>query len=332
MRILLAGGVYSLPPDARARKRPAPEEVLAAGLREAGEDVYTISLKDFKAGIGACKYDVVHVHHMSKMAVMQALLPGTMVFTPHSSTYGLTIRRRNAERIVWTKSDAVVCLSENERRDKVDRLPMLAGRTFVIPNGIPPLTVSHQPELRQWQDGDEFNVAVVGQLIRVKRIHLAIQALTQLPSYVRLHLTYHNSHLENELRSLTSSLGLQDRVFFLGQAGGDELYQRFQSAHLLLMPSYAEALPSVVSEALITGCPIIATDVGGIREQIGGPAGILVDRDIANYSSAIRAAMARYGEYARAAFARGLELERLYSPAMMASKHIELYKTVLDRA
>src|SRR4051794_12506209 len=131
MRILLAGGVYRLTPEARARKRPAPEEVLEVGLRAAGEDVDVISLKDFKAGVSPSCYDIVHVHHMSKMAVMQALLPRPMVFTPHSSTYGTTVARRSAERIVWNRSDGIVCLSEMEKRDKISRLPSLADKIAV---------------------------------------------------------------------------------------------------------------------------------------------------------------------------------------------------------
>jgi glycosyltransferase involved in cell wall biosynthesis len=294
--------------------------VLEAGLRAAGEDVDAIALKDFKAGAFPSGYDIVHVHHMSKMAVMQALLFCPMVFTPHSSTYGTTVRRRSVERIVWNRSDGIVCLSENERRDKVARFPKLAHKISVIPNGIPAMASEHTPKLRQWKHGEEFTISVVGQLIDLKRPELAVQALTELPKGVRLEFTYHNNEKELQLKSLAKELGVSDQVSFLGQASGTEIYRRYARSHLLLVTSYAEALPSVVSEALITGCPVVATD----------EAGILVDRDAATYAAAINRAMDNYKELAREAQARGYSLEEECSPERMARRHIELYNKILE--
>jgi polysaccharide biosynthesis protein PelF len=49
----------------------------------------------------------------------------------------------------------------------------------------------------------------------------------------------------------------------------------YHAGHVLVLTSISEGLPYVVLEAMSTGCPVIATDVGGVSEAIGD-AGILV--------------------------------------------------------
>lgn len=48
------------------------------------------------------------------------------------------------------------------------------------------------------------------------------------------------------------------------------LARLYASSHLLLVPSRADCTPMVVAEAMAHATPVIATDVGGLREQIGG--------------------------------------------------------------
>lgn len=49
-----------------------------------------------------------------------------------------------------------------------------------------------------------------------------------------------------------------------------QLNALYRDAHLLLLPSRGDCTPMVVAEAMAHGTPVLATDTGGILEQIGG--------------------------------------------------------------
>lgn len=64
-------------------------------------------------------------------------------------------------------------------------------------------------------------------------------------------------------------LGVTDIIRRVGLKKGLELKNLYQSADIFLFPSYFEGFPMVILEAMAYGLPIIASDVGNIREIIG---------------------------------------------------------------
>jgi glycosyltransferase involved in cell wall biosynthesis len=80
----------------------------------------------------------------------------------------------------------------------------------------------------------------------------------------------------DHLREMVRSLRLEDRVHFLGFVPREQLIELYRHALSLVYPSFfgPENLPPL--EAFALGCPVIAADVPGAREQLGDAA-ILVD-------------------------------------------------------
>ena len=72
-----------------------------------------------------------------------------------------------------------------------------------------------------------------------------------------------------ELRRRKDDRHLGDRVSFAGALTGADLEAAFAEADVLLLASRAETYGMVVTEALARGLPVIATDVGGVREALG---------------------------------------------------------------
>lgn len=71
------------------------------------------------------------------------------------------------------------------------------------------------------------------------------------------------------MQTLASSLGLDERVRFLGFVPqGDILRGLYERADLFVFPSHTEALPLVLLEAMAAGLPIVTTAVGGIPDLV----------------------------------------------------------------
>lgn len=74
-------------------------------------------------------------------------------------------------------------------------------------------------------------------------------------------------------RQAVADKGLHDTVSFSGQTATP--WEAFREADVVAMASVSEAFPYSIIEAMLTGAPVVATDVGGVREAIGD-AGIVV--------------------------------------------------------
>lgn len=75
--------------------------------------------------------------------------------------------------------------------------------------------------------------------------------------------------LRPKLEELCKALGVEDQVLFVGARKRDhDLEQYLDDAHLFILLSKAEGLPRAVVEAMARALPVVATDVGGMRELI----------------------------------------------------------------
>lgn len=330
MRVLIAGGIFRLPLELQRMRESAPEATLAEGLRRRGLEVTTYPLEHFVKIARAQNQDLVHVHHLSRAAVTAALSPWArpLVFTEHRLCQHTSRPHREgaALQVVMRSAAATVCLSDQERRYRAEQFPHTADRLHVIPNGIG-FPVADRT-LRRWIPGCEFKLLFVGQLIPLKRIDRIFGAIHRDPC-LRLRLVYHNDELERVLRGLVTDLRISDRVQFVGQRSGSELAREYADAHALVLPSVEEALPSVVTEALLTGLPIIASDVGGIREQAGNAVILSNPRDDDAIAGAITRAQINYAVLAHCAFEAGPLVKARYSVERMAEEHEKLYTALL---
>ena len=272
MKICLIGGIYSPGGGRKNFLKITPETTLESGLRDAGHQVTTLSHYDHA---DFSRFDVVHVHHLSYGAIRMAsdLSRTPFVFTAHDSSRmnghpqgGL---QRAAVPFVLSRADAIVALSHREAAF-LDRHYTLRGtRMAVIPNGIDPSNYSFHRSNAAGQDAP-WRILFAGQLIPLKGVDILLRAIALRPENIRLTLVYQTAQLETELRALATELGIADRVEFAGRLDPRALADRYHSHDLLVLPSATEALPSVITEAMMCGLPFIATAAGGIPEQAAG--------------------------------------------------------------
>ena len=125
-------------------------------------------------------------------------------------------------------------------------------------------------------------LATVGALIERKGQDLVLRALAELSRdypETRLLLVGEGPD-KTRLKALAGSLGLAQRVHFLGLLDHDLLPLVLSASNAMVLPSASEGLANAWVEALACGTPIVIGDVGGARELVRGPAaGIIVARE-----------------------------------------------------
>jgi glycosyltransferase involved in cell wall biosynthesis len=122
-------------------------------------------------------------------------------------------------------------------------------------------------------------ILYVGRLKRYKGIDVLIKALAKLRDRevdAQLVISGRGND-RSRLERLTKSLGLQDRVDFVGYIGEAEKLHRLRSAWVLAYPSPKEGWGITIVEASACGTPVIASDSPGLRESVRtGESGLLV--------------------------------------------------------
>jgi glycosyltransferase involved in cell wall biosynthesis len=156
------------------------------------------------------------------------------------------------------------------------------SRVSVLPNPAPVVHVAGA------HDGPTF--AFAGRITAQKALDVALDALARVPD-ATLIVAGEGDRL-GELRAHAAKLGLNGRVRFVGAQSREQVLALFGSAQAALLSSAWENFPHTVVEALAAGTPVIATDVGGVREAVThGENGLLVPSGDVD---ALAAAMQRF--------------------------------------
>ncbi|HDZ57059.1 MAG TPA: glycosyltransferase [Pseudomonas xinjiangensis] len=115
---------------------------------------------------------------------------------------------------------------------------------------------------------DRFLFGAIGRLASEKGFDLVISALGKLPvSTPPWHLLILGEGAERvNLEALCVRYGVQDHVSFAGhRPDAEQLYKAFDT---LLIPSRQEGLGLVLQEAILSGIPVICSDLSVFREQL----------------------------------------------------------------
>jgi glycosyltransferase involved in cell wall biosynthesis len=208
-------------------------------------------------------------------------------------------------------------------------------RVSCIPNGIPDFsadTPSLCPDdpIVDFCNG-HFVVGALGRLSAEKGFDLLIHA------FHRLHIMVPNARLviigegieRSSLEILIRQLGMEDNVIMPGFKPQARQYLPLFSC--LGISSLTEGLPISLLEAMMTGTPIVSTDVGGIAEALDGEnAGILVKAgDVDGLFEAIQSIYRNPLLAAQKAMAAKQIAESKYSAKTMALAYRSVYAELL---
>jgi glycosyltransferase involved in cell wall biosynthesis len=192
----------------------------------------------------------------------------------------VTIRRIEAAAAVATANSEAV-------RDEAVRRGISAARIHVVPNGHDPVTRLDEPPAPPVRFGYLAH-------LRAEKGHLRLlDALEQLPAQLDWRADLAGTGpMEGHLRAEIARRRLDHRVALVGVANSRAFWA---DHHVAVLLSDSEGSPNTLIDAALSGRAIVATDVPGTADVVGG-AGMLVPLDD---SATIAAALARVGSDGR---------------------------------
>jgi starch synthase len=239
-------------------------------------------------------------------------------------------RRLLTDGFVLRKADAVVALSNAERDFLASRRGLAPERIAVIPNGIRTAVFDRTSEPAEAAS----DLLFVGQLQEFKGLDYLLRALPAVRECcpcVKLRVVYQTGALLDRYRKHAAQLGLNGCLEFTGSKTASGLAQLYSTAAVVVSPSLGECLSTVVLEAMCCGAAVVATDVGGIREQLDEDTGVIVPpRDSAALAHAISTLLADAGRRQRLGQAAWRKAHAQFNVRQMIERHVRLYEELLE--
>jgi len=208
-----------------------------------------------------------------------------------------------AERKNWTKNNFIDFQSEKgnikikffrrlrkfylNRADKiiipslilsksVEQWGIKKDKIVIIPN---PYSDLGQEEFNLSADiQDKFVMVTGGRLIPLKGIDSIIKVLREIKKGFLI--IFGDGPERRNLEKLAGDLNVSEQILFTGIISQSKLKYLFKLANCFVLNSKHEGLPHIILEAMAVGCPVIATNMGGIPEIIhDNKNGILIESD-----------------------------------------------------
>ena len=190
-------------------------------------------------------------------------------------------------------------------------------------------------ELSQRQDGAPLKIVWSALHADFKALPLLLQALATLPRTVDWTLAVLGSGpLTNKWQALATSLGVADRVDWIGRLSRDGAISRMAECHVMVVTSLHDLTSSVLIEALCVGLPVICPDHYGFRDAIDDSCGIRVaTTSLADISQGMANALVMLDddEAKRRRLSHGaLERSKLYGWDQTGNFVSEIYESIIE--
>lgn len=289
---------------------------------------------------------ILHSHRY-KENLLAALLAWRLgiphvVRTQHGLPEPQTGTRRVKQRLIQSAdrflarraADRVISVSAEMSRHLAHQIK---PRSIVtIPNGVDLEWVRSRFTTQEARErlgipADSSVIGTAGRLEPVKRLDIFLRAaavLSRERAATRFVIAGEGREAAN-LKALAASLGIAERVLFLGHR--DDVFDVLRAFDLLVLSSDQEGLPMALLEALCLGVVVVARAVGGIPGIIQNDVnGILVDGD--DPSTLARACLRALGDRAlseRLKEAGASSVRNNFSAATTARQVTQLYGSLI---
>jgi len=323
------------------------EGFLTEACREEGIPVHVVAglereikpLEDLR-GLGELlrlmrriKPDIVHAHtfkagFLGRLAAKRLKIAA--LYTVHMWPFGRAvplswrIAAPVCERLAARWCDRIISVSELGVRTAAEHRICHPSKVVSVLNGI-----ADHPGRARLDHDKGLSCTMVARFTDFKDHALLLRAFARVPGEARLKLVGDGDTLPAAKR-LAEELGIRERVEFKGSRG--DVPEILAQTDVFVLASKTETLPISILEAMRAGLPVIASDLGGVSEEVvDGETGLLVSSgSVEELSGALnrlltdktlRMAMGRAGRK---------RFEKLFVADTMLSRTRALYEQVLE--
>ena len=230
-------------------------------------------------------FDVIHAHDWLVAYAAKTLKNsyGTpIVATIHATEAGRnsgihdeTQRYINDTEWMLTYEASEVIVNSNYMKSELQRLFGLPFEKInVVPNGVN-LNLYSGVERdyefrRQYAADNEKIILFVGRLVYEKGIQHLIAAMPKVLE------KYHDSKLViagkggmiDELKAQVNAMEISNKVYFTGYLNSKQVVKMYKCADVAVFPSTYEPFGIVALEGMLSGTPVVVSDVGGLNEIV----------------------------------------------------------------
>lgn len=233
-------------------------------------------------------------------------------------------------------ADRVIAVSEFARRELISVYGLDPGRVVVVHNGIderffttPPTTPPDLPS----RAGEARPLLFPGAPLGRKNLDVVLRCMAAAPedsmlARVQLHISGAAAEQFPEYRRRIAALGLDSRVWWLGQVA--DMPALMAGASAVVYPSLYEGFGFPPLEAMAAGTPVVASNRGSLPEVLGDAALLPDPEDDRAMAEAIEAVLSRPEVRERLRTA-GLARARMFTWDRCAEKTIDVYREALSQ-
>lgn len=232
-------------------------------------------------------YDIIHIHeYRSYISLVVSYYAHKYNIPIILQAHGQLPRIISKQRSKWF-FDTLLGYRLLKNCSKIIALNQMESRIYknigipnklitIIPNGIDFSEYNHLPPKGNFRIGynlnkDEKIVLFLGRINKIKGIDILIKAFTDVVKNldgVRLVVVGPDDGSLEELQTLVKDMNIENKVTFTGPLYGLKKIEAYVDSDVYILPSRYETFPMTLLEAYACGKPIIASNVGGLKDLV----------------------------------------------------------------
>jgi glycosyltransferase involved in cell wall biosynthesis len=187
------------------------------------------------------------------------------------------------ERLLSRFTDVIIAISNTQKHELSDKYRITPAHKiktiqlgFHLNSFLESNRLEHPFRQRFGIDDNTFLIGIVGRLVPIKNHVMFLNVvkifLQQNPDVNVKFMVIGDGELRSVLEEYCRKEGLSDHVRFCGWV--IDVHSVYTDLDILALTSINEGTPVSVIEAMASSVPVIATDVGGIKDLLGSPDGL----------------------------------------------------------